>query len=316
MVLLLGVGLAACGSDDGGASAAGLDAVEVGGDVGSSPEVDLPEGLEADEVETETLAEGDGAELGDGDSVMVNYWLGNGFTGEPIADSYDAKTPGSLVTLGAEPVQPQTVDQVATAAAAGLVEPGATVGSRLVTVGPPADVLGVPGLPELGIGNLDPVVMVVDLVGQPLSEPEGTATPSGQVPSWVPAVVEEDGVPTALDFQGTPQPTDDLRTATLVEGEGPEVEKGDLLVADYLGQVYDGEEPFDDSYSRGEPAGFGIGIGQVVKGWDRALVGTTVGSRVVLAIPPALGYGKQGSPQAGIEGDDTLYFVIDVLGAA
>ena len=60
----------------------------------------------------------------------------------------------------------------------------------------------------------------------------------------------------------------------------------------------------------------GIGVGQVVKGWDQALVGQTAGSRVVLAIPPALGYGKGGNEQARIKGTDTLYFVVDILGVA
>ncbi len=45
-------------------------------------------------------------------------------------------------------------------------------------------------------------------------------------------------------------------------------------------------------------------------------MGQTVGSRVVVAIPPELGYGKEGNPQAGIKGTDTLYFVVDILGAA
>lgn len=40
-----------------------------------------------------------------------------------------------------------------------------------------------------------------------------------------------------------------------------------------------------------------------------------VGSRVVLVIPPDLGYGPEGNPGAGIKGTDTLYFVVDVLGA-
>lgn len=54
----------------------------------------------------------------------------------------------------------------------------------------------------------------------------------------------------------------------------------------------------------------------MIKGWDQALVGKNVGSRVVLAIPPALGYGEEGNKQAGIKGTDTLYFVVDILGAA
>ena len=101
----------------------------------------------------------------------------------------------------------------------------------------------------------------------------------------------------------------------LVEGVGDVVEKGQTIAVDYLGQVYGGKEPFDESYSS-QATSFPIGVGQVVKGWDQALVGQTVGSRVMLAIPPALGYGKGGNEQAGIKGTDTLYFVVDILGAA
>jgi peptidylprolyl isomerase len=34
-----------------------------------------------------------------------------------------------------------------------------------------------------------------------------------------------------------------------------------------------------------------------------------------MAVPPEDGYGKKGNPQAGIKGDDTLYFVADILAA-
>ena len=59
-----------------------------------------------------------------------------------------------------------------------------------------------------------------------------------------------------------------------------------------------------------------IGAGQVIKGWDTGLVGQTVGSRVLLVVPPADGYGSAGSAQAGINGTDTLVFVVDILAAA
>ncbi len=104
-----------------------------------------------------------------------------------------------------------------------------------------------------------------------------------------------------------------LETEVLTEGEGDEVAKGDLLVAHYLGQTWRDNKVFDNSYDRGEPSGFGIGVGQVVKGWDQGLVGQKVGSRVLLVVPPDLGYGAQGNPQGGIKGDDTLVFVVDIV---
>ena len=61
---------------------------------------------------------------------------------------------------------------------------------------------------------------------------------------------------------------------------------------------------------------FAIGVGQVVPGWDKTLVGAKIGSRMILAIPPADGYGAKGNPKAGIKGTDTLYFVVDILAAS
>lgn len=58
-----------------------------------------------------------------------------------------------------------------------------------------------------------------------------------------------------------------------------------------------------------------IGEGQVIKGWDTGLVGQTVGSRVLLVIPPAGGYGSAGASKAGVNGTDTLVFVVDILAA-
>ena len=58
-------------------------------------------------------------------------------------------------------------------------------------------------------------------------------------------------MPTSLDFSKAPEPSEKLRSATLIEGEGATVEKGQALVVNYLGQVYDGKEPFDESYSSG-----------------------------------------------------------------
>jgi peptidylprolyl isomerase len=79
--------------------------------------------------------------------------------------------------------------------------------------------------------------------------------------------------------------------------------------------VYDAKKPFDESFTK-EPATFGIGSGQVITGWDKTIVGQRVGSRLILAIPPKEGYGKQGQPSAGIKGTDTLYFVVDILAAS
>jgi peptidylprolyl isomerase len=63
------------------------------------------------------------------------------------------------------------------------------------------------------------------------------------------------------------------------------------------------------------PAAFQIGAGRVIDGWDQGLVGQKIGSQVLLVIPPELGYGANGNPDAGISGTDTLVFVVDILDA-
>ncbi|HTY71050.1 MAG TPA: FKBP-type peptidyl-prolyl cis-trans isomerase [Actinomycetes bacterium] len=110
-------------------------------------------------------------------------------------------------------------------------------------------------------------------------------------------------------------PSKNLVVKTLIQGNGPTVKAGDLLVADYVGEVWKAStKAFDSSFARGVPAAFPIGTGQVIPGWDKGLVGVKVGSRVVLVIPPAAGYGSAGQSSAGITGTDTLVFVVDVLG--
>lgn len=110
-------------------------------------------------------------------------------------------------------------------------------------------------------------------------------------------------------------PSGDLEVQVLQAGTGEVVEAGDNIEVHYLGQVWAGGV-FDNSYDRRDTITFGIGIGQVIAGWDDGLVGKTVGSRVLLSIPSHLGYGDRGVPQAGIRGGDTLVFVVDVVGTS
>ena len=128
-----------------------------------------------------------------------------------------------------------------------------------------------------------------------------------------PTVSGNYGSKPSLVFAGATAPTG-LKQQVLKEGTGKTVAKGDLLVADYLGQVYGGKV-FDNSYDRGSAAGFAIGVGKVIPGWDKLLVGDKVGSRVLLSVPSADGYGEKGNPQAGILGTDTLEFVVDIVGS-
>lgn len=104
-----------------------------------------------------------------------------------------------------------------------------------------------------------------------------------------------------------------LHVLVLEEGTGPTVQSGREIEVNYHGQIWGGGI-FDSSFQRGAPTSFPIGVGMVIKGWDQGIVGKSVGSRLLISIPPEKGYGSNGHPGAGIKGTDTLVFVVDILG--
>jgi peptidylprolyl isomerase len=130
----------------------------------------------------------------------------------------------------------------------------------------------------------------------------------------LPKVTAEPGKkPTIAIPSGGTAPSD-LVVKTLIDGTGPAVAKGKTLAAQYVGVIWASGKEFDASWDRAAAA-FPIGVGKVIPGWDEALVGKKIGSRVLLSIPPAKGYGAAGNSRAGISGTDTLVFVVDLLGA-
>eukprot|EP00258_Populus_trichocarpa_P002135 XP_002301808.2 peptidyl-prolyl cis-trans isomerase FKBP15-1 [Populus trichocarpa] len=87
--------------------------------------------------------------------------------------------------------------------------------------------------------------------------------------------------------------------------------KGDSIKVHYRGKLTDGTV-FDSSFERGDPIGFELGSGQVIKGWDQGLLGACVGEKRKLKIPAKLGYGEQGSPPT-IPGGATLIFDTELV---
>jgi peptidylprolyl isomerase len=300
VLVLTGLSLTACGSDDGSGSevAGGLDSVKISGDIGKAPKVTWDGQVGPEDIETEVVSEGDGDVIEAGDGALAHIWIGNGYTEDEAYSSYESKAPQLLVGEVSEPFQKALE--------------GHKVGSRVAVAATAEDAFGEGGNPQLGIGNKDGVVFVVDLMAKVGDEPSGEEREAAK---WAPSLIEADGVITGLDFAGTNKPSKNLLDTTLIKGDGPVVESGQTIAVNYLGQVYNAKKPFDESYSK-DPTSFPIGIGQVVPGWDKELVGKTVGSRVILSIPPADGYGDKGNESAGIKGTDTLFFVVDILAAA
>ena len=122
----------------------------------------------------------------------------------------------------------------------------------------------------------------------------------------------------ATPVKHTPYPIQD--SSQLIDlGEGLKlyfVEKGTGAKPKPAGNVfihYHGYLPnglvFDSSFDRNQPADFGLA--NLIQGWQRGLAQVPTGSKVVLIVPPALGYGPAG--QGNIPPNSTLIFDIDLI---
>lgn len=77
-----------------------------------------------------------------------------------------------------------------------------------------------------------------------------------------------------------------------------QVKEGDVVRVHYTGKLTDGEQ-FDSSVGR-EPLEFTVGAGQMIKGFDDAMPGMSVGDKKTINIPPEHAYGEK-NEQAIIE---------------
>ena len=107
-------------------------------------------------------------------------------------------------------------------------------------------------------------------------------------------------------------PSSDLVITDDVVGDGDEAAAGQDVTVHYVGVSWSTGAQFDASWDRMEPFRFGLGAGQVIKGWDQGVAGMKVGGRRTLHIPPQLGYGAQGAGGV-IAPNETLIFVVDLL---
>jgi FKBP-type peptidyl-prolyl cis-trans isomerase len=279
-----------------------LDGVTVYGDFGEAPSLDFEAPFTADETVRRVLEEGDGEPLEQGMTVSFEHVAVNGRDGSEFDSSFGT-APGSAVL---DPTQ--TIPGLVS----GLLH--VPIGSRVLMAVSPEDAFQERGgIPDAGVEADDTILFVVDVLDGriPLTRAEGTA------------VDPVDGLPT-VDLDGNGKPTitvpdgdasTELVVQPLIEGDGAEVEEGQTVTVHYTGVIWDGGEQFDSSWDRSQPATFAIGVGAVIPGWDDGLVGQTVGSQILLVIPPDQGYGDAGNPDAGIEGTDTLVFVVDILDA-
>ncbi len=277
------------------------DAVTVAGDAGVEPTVTFDTPLAAKATERTVVTEGTGDAVEEGDSVSISYAAYNATTGAKLSSAGYGEEAGLTVNV----VDNQSV-------ISGILKGVAcsNVGDRVAVVIPPADGFGETGNTDLGVAATDQMLFVIDIKDKVPTRATGTdQEPQDGFPT---VKLADDGAPT-VTVPETDPPTD-LAVEVLKKGDGATVADGGTVTVQYAGVIWGTGKVFDQSWGKGGPTSFSTS--EVIPGFGQGLVGQTVGSQVVIVIPPALGYGDTGNDTAGISGTDTLVFVVDILATA
>ena len=275
--------------------------IAVSGAFGTKPTVTIPKINPPAGLQEHQLISGHGTLVAKGDLAVADLtaYTWTGTASKKISD----------LSTG----QPEPLDVGSTVPGLDKSLEGSRAGSRLLITVPPKDGFGSKGNSQLGITGKDTLVFVVDVLGSYQKTASAHGTHEAVNATGLPTVgTSSPGTAPPVHLPQTGPPAT-LQSRTLIQGTGPVVKKDQLLVAQYEGVIWRTGKVFSSTWQSGAPAGFEIGAGQVIKGWDDTLVGKRVGSQVLLVVPPADGYGSQGSSSAGIKGTDTLVFVVDIL---
>jgi peptidylprolyl isomerase len=285
--------------------------VKVIGGFAKAPTVDFPKPFNVSKTQTKILRHGspNGAAVTANSVVTVKLVELVGRDG--ISVGADPTTAIRPWTASSQPYRFPISGQLIKGLKDGLL--GARAGDAVLLAIAPKDAYGPTGNGTT-VSPGDSIVAVVDLlaVTNPLAKATGRTV---SAPASVPVLrTNSKGIPTGFTAgKRVPAQVTRLGVYPVIQGTGPKTRTGQTLLVQYLGQLYPAKAVFDESWTRGQPFSFRLGTG-VIAGWSQGLVGQRVGSRVILVIPPALGYGKAGSPPK-IPKNAPLIFSVDILSA-
>jgi peptidylprolyl isomerase len=271
-----------------------LDGIKVAGAFGKEPKVTFKAPFAIDKTQTEVLSEGKGPTLAEGTTATVDYYGVNGRTGKKFDDSFSRGEPATF-----------SLAQVVPGFGKGLT--GQKQGSRVLIAMPGKDGYDASGgSPQAGIEVGDTLLFVVDIVAAPLTGPEGDEV---DPKAGLPTVTDKGGVP-EVTMPKTDPPTQ-LTVQPIIKGAGAKVTAADTITFNYRWYTWDGKL-LEDSYKSGVQQ---YQLAGLLPGMAKGLTGQTVGSRVLLIVPPADGY-PNGNATPKIEKNTTLVLVVDLLFAA
>ncbi len=300
--LIAALAMVGCGSSSSPPPSPNSSVTATGG-FGKAPTVKIPAEKAGGNLYIKTEIQGSGPALTSTEAFLSNYvvYIWSGTAHRLVLSTYTA-TP--QVLSGTLLPGLETALQ------------GKKMGSRVLAVLPPKYGYGANGNSEVGVTGSDTLVFVVDMIKSYSATASASGTHVSDGGGSLPTVTSVAGQAPKVTIPATAPPSN-LVVTTLIKGTGPPVTKGQEVVTQYVGLIWRTRAVFDSSWSRGAPFGFEIDASpeQIIPAWDKGLLGVPVGSRVMLVVPPKDGYGSAGESAAGIEGTDTLVFVVDVLDA-
>ncbi|MFJ6680028.1 FKBP-type peptidyl-prolyl cis-trans isomerase [Microbacterium sp. NPDC091382] len=264
-------------------SGSASESVKVDGDAGKPSKATFTTPLEPKELEVTVLDEGKGKAVKPGE--FVSYAM----------TAYNAKTGDELATVGYKPGE-FLPSQLSADSVLGQVFGCGKIGERVVAAFPATD-------------KAQAEVYVLDLLG---TVPTAAWGEPQEAPAGFPKVeLAPTGAPKVTIPKGEEPPTE-TELAVLKKGDGYTVKKGDYALIQYTGVRWSNGATFDSTWDKGTPIAYPTT--QYVEGFQKALEGQTVGSQVLVVIPPAEGYGEGKINETDLKGE-TIVFVVDILGA-
>ena len=291
--LALCLGLSACGgkSDGGGHSGDTMQGVSASGKLGSKPDISFKTPFKVENQTHQVIQEGNGEVIRDGDRVCTRSLALDAKTGKVINSTWDKSSPECSIVISKKSI-PAYYDTFK----------GLKVNSTVAV-----------GIDESGSGSskaTESYIMALTFVSRSKNLTRAQGQKVTDLPSDLPKISLDDKGKPSLDLNGY-QPKGGLVVQPLIKGKGAKVGQHQSVSANYTGWLASDGKQFDSSWDRGQASDFSLD--QVVKGWQQGLAGQTVGSQVLLVIPPDLGYGSQ--KQQSIPANSTLIFVVDILAA-
>lgn len=262
------------------------------GELGKKPTVSFKTPMTVEDNSYVVLQKGDGAQIEDGDRVCSQGIAISVKDGTELASSWEKNTPDCSLVLEKGTVSDAYYELLK--------------GRKLNTT----IAYGVNDSNSSGTSY----IMALTYVSKSKDLTKATGDEVTDIPSDLPKVTRAKNGKPSINMNGY-KGSSKLVSQALIKGKGKEVTNNNTVKVKYTGWLLDGTQ-FDSSWDKNttlEADTYSGGNHQVIEGWQQAMVGQTVGSQVLMVIPPNLGYGD--TVQGSIPANSTLIFVVDILAA-